>query len=153
MADRSQRAAESAAPPEPDLAREVWLLMSDLVLDHERRRDVSQAVGLSFARTRAVRRVAEQPLTMGELAEMLGVDRPNLTGVVDDLERRGLVQRVAHPTDRRAKLVQATPDGQELARRADEILASPPPGLGKLAPRELAVLRDLLQQARTPRER
>ena len=42
------------------LSREVWMLMSDLVLDHQRRRAVSEAVGLSFSRTRAVRRVADR---------------------------------------------------------------------------------------------
>src|SRR5665648_1054703 len=51
-----------------DIAREVWTLMSDLVLDHQRRRQVSDAVGLSFSRTRAVRRVAAKPMSMGELA-------------------------------------------------------------------------------------
>jgi len=43
-------------PPErdaaPDTAREVWLLMSDLVLDNERRRDVADALGISFGRAR-----------------------------------------------------------------------------------------------------
>ena len=34
--------------------------MSELVLDHQRRREVSDAVGLSFSRTRALRRVAER---------------------------------------------------------------------------------------------
>ena len=37
-------------------AREVWLLMSDLVLDNQRRREVSEALGMSFGRARAVRR-------------------------------------------------------------------------------------------------
>ena len=72
-----------------DLAREVWKLMSELVLDHQRRREVSEAVGLSFARTRAVRRVAAQPMSMGELAALLGIDRPNATVLVDELEGQG----------------------------------------------------------------
>src|SRR3954465_2419519 len=95
----------SRAGAAPDLSREVWLLMSDLVLDHQRRRAVSEAVGLSFSRTRAVRRVAAEPMSMGELAAALGIDRPNATVLVDDLERQGLVRRRPHPTDRRAKMV------------------------------------------------
>jgi hypothetical protein len=37
--------------------REAWLLMSDLVLDHGRGREVTDALGISFGRARAVRRV------------------------------------------------------------------------------------------------
>jgi hypothetical protein len=74
--------------------------MSDLVLDHERRREVSDAVGLSFSRARAVRRVARQPMSMGELAAALGIDRPNATVLVDDLEAQGLVHRPSDPTGR-----------------------------------------------------
>lgn len=128
----------------PDAAREVWRLMSDLVLDHQRRRQVADAVGLSFSRTRAVRRVAAEPLSMGELASSLGIDRPNATVLVDDLEERGLVRRRPHPTDRRAKLVEATRKGKALARRADEILGTPPALLDALDAAELATLRRLL---------
>src|SRR3954447_26033179 len=94
------------------LSQDVWRLMSDLVLDHQRRREVSEAVGMSFGRARAVRRVARRPMSMGELAEALGIDRPNATTLVDDLAARGLVRRTAHPTDRRAKLVEATRKGK-----------------------------------------
>ena len=69
-------------------AREAWRAMADLVLDNERRREVSEQVGLSFGKIRALRRIARRPMPMRELASMLGVDPPNLTPVVDDLERR-----------------------------------------------------------------
>lgn len=118
--------------------------MSDLVLDHQRRRDVSDAVGLSFSRARAVRRVARAPMSMGALAEALGIDRPNATVVVDDLEAQGLVRRIPHPTDRRGRLVEATRKGRTLARRADEILATPPAALRKLDHEDVAALRRIL---------
>jgi DNA-binding MarR family transcriptional regulator len=118
--------------------------MSDLVLDHQRRREVSEAVGLSFGRTRAVRRVAREPMSMGELAQVLGIDRPNATVLVDDLETAGLVRRIPHPTDRRAKLVEATREGVELARRADAILSTPPEALVALDRHELEQLRRIL---------
>lgn len=135
-------------PADHDVAREVWLLMSDLVLDHQRRRAVAEATGLSFSRTRAVRRVARAPMSMGELAETLGIDRPNATVVVDDLEARGLVRRTPHPTDRRAKLVEATRKGKALARRADEILATPPAALAGLPAADLATLQRILARTR-----
>jgi DNA-binding MarR family transcriptional regulator len=128
-------------------AREAWLLMSDLVLDNQRRREVSEAVGMSFGRTRAVRRVARRPMSMRELADALGMDPPNATVLVDDLESRGLVRRRPHPTDGRAKVVEATRKGKEVARNADAILATPPPGLSALSADDLETLRRLLERA------
>jgi DNA-binding MarR family transcriptional regulator len=68
--------------------------------------------------------------------------------VVTELEAQGLAERRPHPTDGRAKLVEATPKGKELARRADDILATPPPGLNALDPEELETLRRLLSRSR-----
>ena len=65
--------------------------MSDLVLDHDRKVAVSEALGLSFARVRALRRLAAEPLTLRALAELLAADPPYVTLIVDDLEKRGLV--------------------------------------------------------------
>ncbi len=113
-------------------ARQAWQAMSDLVLDNQRRRETSEQVGLSFGKIRALRRIAKRPMPMRELASLLGVDPPNLTPVVDDLEGAGLVERQPHPTDRRVKLVVATPEGAALAHKADEILAQPPVGLYEL---------------------
>jgi DNA-binding MarR family transcriptional regulator len=135
---------DSGRDTAPDLSREVWTLMSDLVLDHQRRRQVSEAVGLSFARTRAVRRVADEPMSMGELAATLGIDRPNATVLVDDLEAQGLVRRRPHPTDRRAKMVEATRKGKNIARRANAILGTPPAALTELSTEDLEALRRLL---------
>ena len=131
-----------------DAAREVWLLMTDLVLENTRRREVSEALGMSFGRTRAIRRLARAPMSMRELAAALGIDPPNATVVVSELEAQGLVRRRPHPTDGRAKLVEATRKGKDLARRADEILATPPPGLAELGAEDLETLRRLLSRSR-----
>jgi len=119
---------------------EAWDIMRELVLDNERRREVSDALGMSFARAKALRRIYKTPGTMGELATFLGIDPPYMTIVVDDLERQGLVERKPHPTDRRAKLVEATARGQEAARRAREIMNTPPAELAALPEAELAAL-------------
>jgi DNA-binding MarR family transcriptional regulator len=129
-------------------SQEVWLLMSDLVLDNERRREVSEALGISFGRARTVRRLARRPMSMRELADALGVEPPNATVIVDDLESMGLVRRRPHPTDRRARLVEATRKGKAMARRADTILATPPPGLSALGADDLEALRRILERVR-----
>jgi DNA-binding MarR family transcriptional regulator len=120
--------------------------MSDLVLDNERRRHVSEALGMSFGRTRALRRLARRAMSMGELAASLGTDPPNATVIVDDLESLGLVTRQPHPTDRRARVVEATSKGRHLARRADEILSTPPPALSSLSAGDLDALRQILER-------
>jgi DNA-binding MarR family transcriptional regulator len=132
------------ARPESETARELWLLISDLVLDNARRRDVSEALGMSFGRARALRRLARKPMSMGEFAAALDIDPPNATVVVDELESLKLARRRPHPTDRRAKLVEATRKGKDLARRADAILSTPPPALSELSDEDLQALRRIL---------
>lgn len=133
----------------PSTSREVWLLMNDLVLAHGRRRDVSEALGMSFSRTRALRRLAREAMSMGELAAALGIEPANTTGLVDDLEARGLVRRRPHPSDRRAKIVEVTRKGSTMARRANEILSTPPPALDALSADDLATLGRILRTAAT----
>jgi DNA-binding MarR family transcriptional regulator len=129
-------------------AREVWLLINDLVFDNERRREVSEALGISFGRSRALRRLARRPMTMGELAAALAIDPPNATVLVDELESLGLARRRAHPTDRRAKVAEATRKGKAMARRADAILSTPPPALSALGEDDLDELARILEAVR-----
>jgi DNA-binding MarR family transcriptional regulator len=126
----------------------VWLLINDLVFDNERRREVSEALGISFGRSRALRRLARRPMTMGELAAALAIDPPNATVLVDELESLGLARRRAHPTDRRAKVAEATRKGKAMARRADAILSTPPPALSALGEGDLDELARILEAVR-----
>ena len=87
-------------------------------------------------------------MPMRELASLLGVDPPNLTTVVDELERSGLVERHAHPTDRRVKLVRATTAGAALAQRAERILETPPVGLFELPADDLEALGRIMTRIR-----
>jgi DNA-binding MarR family transcriptional regulator len=52
------------------------------------------------------------PMRLGDLAEHLHIAARSTTEVVDDLERRGLVQRRPDPGDRRATLVDLTEQGR-----------------------------------------
>ena len=52
------------------------------------------------------------PSIMREIAARLGLTARNLTAIVDALEEAGLVRRVPHPHDRRAIVIELTPDGQ-----------------------------------------
>jgi DNA-binding MarR family transcriptional regulator len=130
-----------------DPAQRAWAAMCDLVLDNQRRREVSEAVGLSFGRIRAMRRIARAPMSMGELATNLGIDAPYATLVVDELERQGLVERQPHPTDRRVKLVAATAEGTALAKQAEEIMGRAPVSLAGIPALDLENMARLLEGA------
>jgi DNA-binding MarR family transcriptional regulator len=135
---------------ETDLARRAWRAMLNVVLDHDRKLAVSEALGVSWARVRALQRLADHPHTLSELAEQLAADRPYVTLIVDGLEERGLVQRTPHPEDRRAKVVQLTAAGRAAAERANAILDEPPVALHDVPDKDLeAVLRVLERLARS----
>jgi DNA-binding MarR family transcriptional regulator len=133
-------------------AREAWRIMSDLVTDNERKREVSDVVGLSFGKLRTLRRVATGPVGMGELATVLVMDPPNLTAIVDDLEQLGLVERQPHPADRRARIVVATKAGAVLARRSQKLMDRPPSSLSDLPAEDLEALARILSRVRRETE-
>ena len=49
-----------------------------------------------------------------ELADALACSRATITGIVDTLEKKGLVTRAPHPDDRRSMLVKLTAEGKRL---------------------------------------
>ena len=59
---------------------------------------------------------------MSELGRILGVDNSAMTGLVDRLEKAGLVRREAKRDDRRALLIRITPEGRGMATKAAKIV-------------------------------
>ena len=62
--------------------------------------------------------------TMSELAADLHVRLSTITGVIDQLEKKGLVERAAHPEDRRSLHVHLTAEGKNLYHDAHEAFLS-----------------------------
>jgi DNA-binding MarR family transcriptional regulator len=81
---------------------------------------------------------AGQPLEPSVIAERLVVTTGSMTSLLDNLEKRGLIQRLPHPDDRRKLLIDITPEAQNIV---DELLPS-------LHARE----RDVIGAALTPSE-
>ena len=62
-------------------------------------------------------RSADQPSTPAELAEEAGVTRATITGLLDTLERDGIVSRQSDSEDRRTVLVRLTKAGRRLVEK------------------------------------
>jgi DNA-binding MarR family transcriptional regulator len=129
-----------------DPAHRSWRAMRAVVLDHDRRKEVCEALDMSFVRIKALLALAGEPMTMRELAARLSTDPPYTTLIVDDLEARGMLVRTAHPTDRRAKIVALSPTGQDAAQRAARLLNRPPAALSELSEEQLITLDEILAQ-------
>jgi DNA-binding MarR family transcriptional regulator len=78
-----------------------------------------EGCGVSDARLRLIHALnCQGPQIMTGLSDELGVTPRNVTALVDGLEAEGLVRRKAHASDRRKTLIELTPAGADLARRA-----------------------------------
>lgn len=58
------------------------------------------------------------------LAERMGVEAMTVTGFLDRLEAKGLIERLADPADRRAKLVRTTDIAEDLLVRIRELTSA-----------------------------
>jgi DNA-binding MarR family transcriptional regulator len=77
---------------------------------------VARRYGLSLAEMRALDYLqVSGGLTPGQLGERLQLTSGAVTALVDRLERRELVERTAHPTDRRSTLLRLTATTERFA--------------------------------------
>jgi DNA-binding MarR family transcriptional regulator len=75
----------------------------------------TQAHGITPVQYAALYAAMQQPgLDQRTLASSIGFDTSTIGGVIDRLEKRGLIERQASPTDRRVRLLQVTPEGEAL---------------------------------------
>jgi DNA-binding MarR family transcriptional regulator len=119
--------------------------MSDA--SHDRMHEACEAAGLSPGLMKALLSIKPgDAIPMKLLTTEWRCDASYVTSLVDGLEERGIVERRAHPTDRRAKTIVLTSEGE---RTRDELLGrlhEPPPFFGALTGAEQRALRDLLRK-------
>jgi DNA-binding MarR family transcriptional regulator len=144
MTDEQSLRSEPAAAmgPEEQIAALVIHLASDLGTWITR---AVAPLGLTEPQALLIRRLRE-PVSMGIAAEALRCDASNLTGIVDRLEARGLVERRTRPADRRVKELVLTAAGQLVLRQIED-LATVAPGLADLSSEEQEALIRLLRRA------
>src|SRR3569833_3919318 len=124
---RSSSAASSAGDElwelriEISLTQRVWLT------------EVGDGLGLTTTQGLALRLLDPQmPMAMNALADNMFCDASNVTGVVDKLEGRGLIERRAAENDRRVKILAVTEKGRELRKKLFAEAARPPAAIAAL---------------------
>lgn len=88
----------------------------------------------------------DQPLPMGEVAGAMSCDASNVTGLVDRLEARGLLQRVPSDEDRRVKVLKLTALGRKVRTALVERMTSSPPTLERLSEADQRALARILRR-------
>src|SRR5919107_3068547 len=127
-------ALSTATRRRPSPASEAWALMHELFHASRRRfLAVASEFDLSPPQVRALGVLdPERPVPMSELAEALHCDNSNVTGIVDRLEDRRLVERPSATHDRRVKMLAVTERGAEVREQLAERLERPPEPLARL---------------------
>jgi DNA-binding MarR family transcriptional regulator len=130
----------------PDLAAMVARLSRALIAMEQ---PILAAQGVSMWGYIVLTALDETPLrTQSALARTIGADKTRIIGVLDELQRRGLIQREPDPADRRVHLLSLTPAGrrlhtetqQAIRREEDRLLDQVPVADGQAFLRALQAL-------------
>lgn len=152
----------SAAEPSPGKGRErlpsllsgrLGYLLGEAHLAHRRVAETSLApLGLGVKEFGALSVLTEEGrLSQQRLGERLRVDRTTMVAVVDELERKGLVERERNRDDRRAYALQATAQGRRVLARANEAAEQAEAEfLASISPAEGRRLKKLLRRLISP---
>jgi DNA-binding MarR family transcriptional regulator len=129
-------------------AGEAWALMTRLLFRHGKPRFPAIARELDLHPGQAIAlRLLDEPRSMGEMAEAMHCDNSNITGIVDRLEEREIVERRAAEHDRRVKLIALTSEGERLREELNRRMADPPDPLKRLSDADQRALAEILGRA------
>ena len=152
MADRPDR--ETIARAGDHRALRIWLrlLTCTQVIERQVRSRLRQEFGTTLPRFDLMAQLERYPqgLKMNALSELLMVTGGNVTAIVDQLEKEGLVERLDEPADRRAFRIRLTRAGErsfgEMARAHEGWVVEMLSGLTR---KEHAALLELLAKVKT----
>lgn len=110
---------------------------------------IASKLGLNVTDTRCfelMSRYSQPPLTAGSLARATGLTTGAVTGILDRLEKAGLVERFRDPSDRRKVFVRPCPDALQRVGRLYEGLAAASLKLASnYSTKELELINDFLE--------
>ncbi|MFF4361438.1 MarR family winged helix-turn-helix transcriptional regulator [Streptomyces sp. NPDC001604] len=135
------------APARVDTARLMELLSVSLAAYYGDFTVAAASENLTASQGKTLNVLRRGPASMSTLATTLTCDASNMTGIVDRLEKRGLVRREPSPSDRRVKNVLLTEEGEQvidvIRGKMNKTLA----GLSRLSEQEQDTLYALLERA------
>jgi DNA-binding MarR family transcriptional regulator len=120
-------ATATRTPRKNDLdrdTRDLYAALNDLVRLYQfRDRNTICCHDISVTQCYALQSLVRNgPLTQGALANELMLDKSTTSRVVETLERKGYVDRAAHPEDARAFRIELTTKGRNLCQRIEQEL-------------------------------
>lgn len=147
MTPLSQDQAAAGPADSDDLPEVFWAVARRL---REKSQETLAPWDITPAQWRALRVLRRHGvMRLSELSEWLHIAPRSTTEVVDALEARGLVRRLADPGDRRATLVEVTEPGAEIIEAIRGASASEAERVfGRLSPADRADLARILSQLR-----
>ena len=153
MSVNAQRPTAASLPGPPlgnkDPGREAWALMVRLMQSNKpRMAAIASDFDLSPMQVHALLALGDEgEVPMSALAERLVCDASNVTGIVDRLEGRGLIERRGAPNDRRVKMLVLTEEGRANRAQVGRQMSEPPPAVAELSVDDKRALRDVLRRA------
>ncbi len=130
-------------------AEEAWALLWRIMQANKPRMiEMARELDFSPVQLHSLRMLepgVETP--MRALAQQLFCDPSNVTGIVDRLEARGLIERRGSETDRRVRIIRLTAEGQRVRAEVVARMSSPPAEIAELPLESQLALRDALRQA------
>ena len=85
---------------------------------------ITREFGMPFSHIQILCMLTDKEMTIGDISSSLGIAKPNITPLLDALHERGILERFRSEKDRRIVNVRLLPEGQALACRLRECIAS-----------------------------
>lgn len=118
----------------------VWSLRRIVTLIYHDSRKMGKEFGITGPQSLVIKCLysSPEPLSSAALSRLLNVTPPNITGIIDRLEEKGLIERFKKEGDRRTTLIRLTDKGRELGEALpDPIEEKLINGLEDLQPTEI----------------
>ena len=99
------------------------LLTCSTLVENSARSLMRSSFGSTLPRFDLMAHLAKAPrgMRMSDLSRRMMVTNGNITGIVDQLERDGMVERLKVDSDRRSSVIRLTPEGRQYHRRMSTV--------------------------------
>ncbi|WP_062995238.1 MarR family winged helix-turn-helix transcriptional regulator [Nocardia mikamii] len=136
-----------AEVPHVDTGRLMELLSVSLGVYYSDFTAAAASENLTASQGKALTVLRRGPAAMRTLAEILACDASNVTGIINRLEKRGLVRREASASDRRVTNLVITSEGERAVDAIRAKMHRTREGLSRLGDEDRARLHTLLDRA------